>query len=90
MFPRGFNLKRCSKNTRAAAEQRIKNLLKHIIRLYKIYLAPAWPSHCRFYPSCSEYYLQAVDKKGVFVGTLMTVIRLLKCNPLFPGGEDIP
>ena len=43
---------------------------------------------CRFYPTCSEYAVQAIEKKGVTIGTWLAVRRLLKCHPFHPGGFD--
>ncbi|HEY8362877.1 MAG TPA: membrane protein insertion efficiency factor YidD [Tissierellaceae bacterium] len=44
--------------------------------------------HCRFYPTCSEYSIQAYKKYGFFKGTYLTVRRILRCNPFNPGGYD--
>ena len=43
---------------------------------------------CRFYPSCSEYFLEAIKKHGLFRGALLTTTRILSCNPLCEGGID--
>jgi len=43
---------------------------------------------CRFYPSCSEYTLEAIEHKGAFPGILKGIARILRCNPMFPGGYD--
>ena len=45
-------------------------------------------SQCRFYPSCSDYFLESLKKHGLILGTLLSLKRLLKCNPLFVGGVD--
>ncbi len=58
------------------------------IRLYQKLVSPLLPSACRFYPSCSEYAAQAVQKYGLCKGTLKACLRILKCNPFFPGGYD--
>ena len=48
------------------------------------------PRHgCRFYPSCSEYCVQAIEKYGVFKGVLKGIKRILRCNPFSEGGIDI-
>ncbi|NLW41176.1 MAG: membrane protein insertion efficiency factor YidD [Tissierellia bacterium] len=44
--------------------------------------------HCRFYPTCSEYSLQAYRKYGFVKGTLLTIYRILRCNPFNKGGYD--
>jgi putative membrane protein insertion efficiency factor len=59
-----------------------------LIRIYKTFLSPFLPSACRFYPTCSEYAVQAIEKHGVLKGGYKSAIRILKCNPLFPGGYD--
>jgi uncharacterized protein len=61
-----------------------------IIRIYQKTLSPYFGGNCRFYPSCSEYVIQAVEKYGLFVGTLKGVWRLLRCNPFSKGGIDYP
>ena len=43
---------------------------------------------CRFYPSCSEYFLEALKKHGLIYGALLTTKRILRCNPLCSGGVD--
>jgi putative membrane protein insertion efficiency factor len=59
------------------------------IRLYQMLISPGLPANtCRFYPSCSHYGYQAVYKHGVIKGSLMAVWRVLRCNPLNPGGYD--
>lgn len=66
----------------------IKNFLIKCIKFYQINISPNHPPVCRFYPSCSEYSLQAIEKFGAFKGVLLTIYRLLRCNPLFKGGYD--
>jgi hypothetical protein len=58
------------------------------LRAYKIFLSPLLPSACRFYPSCSEYMMQAVEKHGVLRGVWMGTKRLAKCHPFHAGGFD--
>jgi len=55
---------------------------------YQKTLSPLWGRHCRFYPSCSQYFILAVQKKGLFKGMALTVWRLLRCNPFCRGGLD--
>ena len=58
-----------------------------LIRLYqKIFFF--LPKRCRFYPSCSEYMIEAVRKKGVIKGCFLGCWRILRCNPFCPGGYD--
>lgn len=59
------------------------------VRFYRRFLSPLkrTPS-CRYLPTCSEYAIEAVEKRGVLRGMLMAAWRLLRCNPLFRGGYD--
>ncbi|MCF8054906.1 MAG: membrane protein insertion efficiency factor YidD [Deltaproteobacteria bacterium] len=61
-----------------------------VVRFYQIFLSPFLMSQCRFYPSCSEYAIEAVTKFGVFRGGLLTVGRIARCNPFCEGGYDPP
>ncbi|HBM15006.1 MAG TPA: membrane protein insertion efficiency factor YidD [Lentisphaeria bacterium] len=61
-------------------------ILIKIIRIYQ-YLTP-WLNCCRFYPSCSEYSAQAIGKHGVIIGLLLTIYRLLRCQPYCKSGYD--
>lgn len=60
-----------------------------LIRFYQRYLSrqKAYPT-CRFTPTCSSYALEAFEKRGFFVGLLLSVWRILRCSPLSPGGYD--
>ena len=58
------------------------------LRFYKRCLSPLLPSACRFYPTCSEYMMQAVAKHGVMRGVWMGTKRLAKCHPFHAGGVD--
>lgn len=57
---------------------------------YQIVIGPMLPKVCRFYPSCSDYFVEAVKKYGPFKGTAKGVYRLCRCNPWNPGGFDPP
>ena len=59
-----------------------------MIRFYKRFISPGLGSNCRFYPSCSEYTYQAVEKYGVLRGSLMGGWRIMRCNPFNKGGYD--
>ncbi|NLW87530.1 MAG: membrane protein insertion efficiency factor YidD [Planctomycetes bacterium] len=58
------------------------------VRLYQATLAHWLGGRCRFVPSCSEYFIEAVRKKGAARGLLLGVWRVLRCNPLCRGGYD--
>ncbi|MBI3098008.1 MAG: membrane protein insertion efficiency factor YidD [Planctomycetes bacterium] len=55
------------------------------VRCYQWTLSPIMPPICRFQPTCSRYFVEAVQKKGILSGTLLGVRRLCRCHPL--GGE---
>jgi uncharacterized protein len=64
-------------------------ILLALIRLYQIVVSPTLPANtCRFYPSCSHYGYQAIYKHGAIKGTAMAIWRVLRCNPMNPGGFD--
>lgn len=67
----------------------MKRLLSAPIRFYRRYLSglKRVPT-CRFAPTCSEYALEAIEKRGALVGTLKAIWRVLRCNPLCRGGYD--
>ena len=59
-----------------------------IIRIYQKIISPLFPPSCRFYPTCSEYAIQALTKYGIIKGTIKSVWRILRCNPFNKGGYD--
>ena len=77
-------LRRCV----AALGQAVGCALIALVRAYQIVLSPLLPQVCRFQPSCSEYMIDAIRIKGPLIGVLKGLWRLLRCNPLFPGGYD--
>ncbi|MGB0095999.1 MAG: membrane protein insertion efficiency factor YidD [Solirubrobacteraceae bacterium] len=58
------------------------------IRVYQRLLSPAFGQRCKYYPSCSEYAAQAVERFGILRGLIVAVWRLLRCNPWSHGGFD--
>jgi len=66
----------------------VKYIFIFLIKVYQRTLSRALPSSCRFYPSCSEYGVQALQKHGVFKGGWLTVKRVARCHPFNPGGYD--
>ena len=58
------------------------------IRLYQVVISPAIGQRCRYYPSCSEYAVQAISRFGILRGLVLTAWRLLRCNPFSSGGFD--
>ena len=63
-------------------------VLISLVLLYRATLSPYLGGHCRFYPSCSQYFIQAVLARGALMGTLKGVWRILRCNPFSRGGYD--
>jgi putative membrane protein insertion efficiency factor len=59
-----------------------------LIRLYQRLISPALPPSCRFYPTCSHYAYEAIDRYGLLKGGAMAVGRLSRCHPFNPGGYD--
>ncbi len=55
---------------------------------YRRFLSPFLPSSCRFFPSCSSYALQAIERYGIRKGIALSLRRLLRCHPANPGGYD--
>ncbi|MEE1166818.1 MAG: membrane protein insertion efficiency factor YidD [Treponema sp.] len=70
----------------------MKNFIKKffclIIRFYQKYISPLHRPCCRFYPTCSQYGLEAIKKYGPGKGTFFTMKRILRCNPFCKGGYD--
>lgn len=59
-----------------------------LIKLYKMTLSKVLPPSCRFYPSCSMYTYEAINKYGVIKGSWLGFKRIMRCNPFNPGGYD--
>ncbi len=59
-----------------------------IIKIYQRYLSILKPPSCRFFPSCSQYSIEAIEKYGAIKGFFKAMIRLFKCHPYHPGGYD--
>jgi len=62
--------------------------MKFVIRSYQLCISPFISSRCRFYPSCSHYALEALEKYGALGGGWMSIKRLLRCHPFNEGGFD--
>lgn len=65
-------------------------ILIGMVRCYQITLSPLLGRNCRFTPSCSNYFIEAVRKYGPLRGTLRGLWRICRCNPFHPGGHDPP
>lgn len=72
--------------------KKISNFFKKIevkvINFYQKYISINTSKKCKYYPTCSEYTKQAIDKYGIIKGNILGFIRILKCNPFSKGGVD--
>lgn len=66
----------------------MKHFILFLLRAYKALISPLLGPRCRFYPSCSSYAMEAVQRFGVFRGGWMALRRVGRCHPLSPGGLD--
>jgi len=63
-------------------------VLLKLLKLYQKFVSPMFPPSCRFYPTCSEYAVQAITKYGALKGGAKAAWRILRCNPFGKGGYD--
>jgi hypothetical protein len=66
----------------------MKFLLLALIRIYQYLFRPLLGANCRFYPSCSDYAREAVERHGALKGSWLATRRILRCHPYHPGGYD--
>lgn len=66
----------------------MKQILLLLIRFYRKAISPWFPPSCKFTPTCSQYGLEAIERFGAIKGGLLTVWRILRCNPWSAGGYD--
>ncbi|HET7583996.1 MAG TPA: membrane protein insertion efficiency factor YidD [Gemmatimonadaceae bacterium] len=66
----------------------MRRLCIALVRGYQLIVSPHLPPSCRFYPSCSAYSLEALERYGAARGTWLTLKRLARCHPLHRGGFD--
>jgi len=66
----------------------MKTIALFLIRVYQKILSPALPPSCRFYPTCSQYTYQAIEKYGLLRGGWLGLRRLARCHPWNAGGYD--
>ncbi len=66
----------------------MKYVMTTSIRFYQKHISVHTPSTCKFYPTCSNYGLVAIDRYGAIKGGLMTLWRIIRCSPLTSGGYD--
>ncbi|HWP46442.1 MAG TPA: membrane protein insertion efficiency factor YidD [Candidatus Limnocylindrales bacterium] len=66
----------------------MKFVLVSIIKGYQLFISPLLPPSCRFFPSCSDYSIEAIKKYGPLKGSWLTLKRIFRCNPMWEGGYD--
>ena len=66
----------------------MKRILLFLIRFYRRQISPATPPRCRYIPTCSEYAQTAIERYGAVKGGWMAARRIMRCNPMHPGGYD--
>lgn len=65
-----------------------KRIMLLLIYIYQKGISPLLPPRCRFYPTCSHYAKDAIEKKGVLKAFPLIIWRIIRCNPFHPGGYD--
>ncbi len=68
----------------------IKKTIIWVVRFYQNFISPHLGKNCRFYPSCSEYCRQTIEKYGLTRGLRLSLVRIIKCHPWHQGGIDLP
>lgn len=66
----------------------MKKIFIGLVKLYQSLISPLLPPTCRYYPTCSTYMIDAIKMHGAFLGIIMGVARILRCNPFVKGGVD--
>ena len=66
----------------------MKRVLIALVKFYRKYISPLRPPCCRYYPTCSQYALEALEKYGALKGGWLALRRILRCNPFHKGGYD--
>jgi putative membrane protein insertion efficiency factor len=66
----------------------MKHILIAIIKVYKKLISPLFPTSCRFYPTCSQYAVESIERFGALKGSWLAGKRIIRCNPFSKGGLD--
>jgi len=66
----------------------LQRILTAFIRFYQVALSPLLPASCRYYPTCSAYAIEALERYGTARGTWLTMRRIARCHPFHAGGYD--
>ena len=68
----------------------MKKILIALVKFYRKHISPSRPPSCRFYPTCSQYAFEAIEKYGAIKGGYLAVRRLLRCHPFYKGDLHDP
>ena len=68
--------------------RKMKIVLIKLVKAYQRFISPLSAPRCRFYPTCSNYFLQVVEKYGAIKGSMLGIKRILRCHPFSKGGYD--
>lgn len=66
----------------------MQKALLWMIRLYQVGISPLFPATCRYYPTCSAYAVESIERYGAWRGGRLAAARILRCHPFKPGGYD--
>jgi hypothetical protein len=66
----------------------MRRVLILFVRGYQVSLSPLLPASCRYFPSCSAYAIEALERHGAFKGSWLAIKRIARCHPFRPGGYD--
>ncbi len=66
----------------------MQGFLLLLVRGYRLFISPLLPAACRYYPTCSAYAIEAIEKHGALGGGWLAIRRLARCHPFRPGGYD--
>jgi putative membrane protein insertion efficiency factor len=66
----------------------MKVVLIWLVRAYQMFLGPLLPAVCRYYPTCSSYAIEALERHGAFRGSVLAARRIARCHPFHAGGYD--